>query len=143
MNADFFSGNWALIVAVFPALAALILVTRYLLGRTASGQLRDTLKAYRQAHKELDKSRKLAGKTGKRVESLTAKAGKVRPSILQAAREAAEDAKALEKIASDKVQVTANHVRRVIHEEFPPNKQQRLRQKYLPQDVADGRPYTF
>ena len=143
MHADIFANNWALIIAVVPATIALALVTPYLLARTASGQLRKMLAGYRQAQRQLVRAQKNSKQATARARKLASKAGKTRPSLLKKATEAAEDAAALEKIAADKVQVTANHVRKVIHEEFPPTKQQRLRQKYLPQDDADGRPYTF
>lgn len=78
-----------------------------------------------------------------RVSKLSAREGTTRPRHLQEAKEAAEDAKSLEKIANDKVQVAANHVRRVIHEEFPPVRQQQLRERYLPQDIQDDRPCTL
>ena len=51
--------------------------------------------------------------------------------------------RSLAKIADDKAQVQANHVRRVIFEEFPPSRHEKLRARYLPQDVADKRPFSF
>jgi len=54
-----------------------------------------------------------------------------------------EDAKMLAKIANDKVLIAENHVRRVIHEEYPPVKQERLRKKYLPAQAADKRRFSF
>lgn len=143
MNADLFADHWALILAIVPAAVALILVLKSLMSRTAGGQLRRVLGEYRKAEKAMELSTKRVAKAVRRVEKMTSNSGTVRPRLLQEAREAAEDARALAKIASDKAQIAANHVRKVIHEEFPPAKQKRLRQKYLPQDEADGRPYTF
>ncbi len=143
MNSDVFSNNWALIVAVVPALLALVVVVNSLLGRTANGQLRKVLSDYRAASKELAAARKLSKKAVARVGKLAARTELTRPRLLQEAREAAGDAQSLEKIAGDRIQVAANHVRRVIHEEFPPVRQMKLREKYLPQDVQDDRPYTF
>jgi hypothetical protein len=62
---------------------------------------------------------------------------------LQEAKDAVDDANALQKILNDKVMVTENHVRRVIHDEFPPTEHDRLRRKYLPQDIKDERPFSF
>ncbi len=143
MNADLFADHWALILAIVPAAVALILVLKSLMSRTAGGQLRRVLGEYRKAEKAMELSTKRVAKAVRRVEKMTSNSGTVRPRLLQEAGEAAEDARALAKIASDKAQIAANHVRKVIHEEFPPAKQKRLRQKYLPQDEADGRPYTF
>ena len=138
MNMATLSSNWALILAVVPALIAIVLISRFLISRTASGQLRSVLKGYRSAQKELSVAQKMSKKTAARLEKLVSKAGKTVPRVLQESKEAAEDAKLLQKNAHDRVLVAANHVRRVIHEEFPPASQQKLRSKYLPQDGNDG-----
>jgi len=39
--------------------------------------------------------------------------------------------------------VTANKLRKTIFEEFPPARHEALRQRYLPGDAADGRPFSF
>lgn len=140
MNMAALSSNWALILAVVPALIAIVLISRLLISRTASGQLRGVLEGYRDAQKELSDAQKSRRKTAARVEKLVSKAGKTVPRVLQETKGAAEDAKSLEKIAGDRVLVAANHVRRVIHEEFPPDQQQALRNKYLPQDGNSGLP---
>ena len=143
MDTDFLTNHWALLGAAVPAMIVLILVLRILFGRTANGQLRRVLHGYREAQKALAEARKTSEKCRTRVEKLTSKAGKTKPRTLQEAREAAEDAISLEKIADDKLLVAANHVRHVIHEEFPPVRQQKLRDKYLPQDNEGARPYSF
>ena len=74
---------------------------------------------------------------------LDANAGKVKPRLLQEAKDALQDARALEKIAGDKVLIAANHVRRVIHEEFPPSRQQKLRARYLPGEEQNEGPFSF
>ena len=74
---------------------------------------------------------------------MASRAGSIRPSSLQEAREKLEDAGALLKIARDRLMVAENQVRRVIFEEFPPARQESLRARYLPQDVVDKRPFTF
>ena len=134
MNAAGFTNNWALIVAVVPALIALVLISRYLVSRTAKGQLRAVLKNHRETQKALEAARKASKKTAARAEKLASKSGNVPPRTLQEARDAAEDATSLEKIAQDRVLVTANHVRRVIVEEFTPVKHEKLKNKYLPED---------
>jgi len=143
MNVQLLAENWALIAAAVPAFLASFILLRHWHGNTASGQLRKVLDGYRRAQKEFRAARKLCKKTTARVGKLSARVGTTKPRHLQEAKEAAEDAKSLEKIASDKVQVAANHVRRVIHEEFPPVRQQQLRERYLPQDIEDGRPFTL
>jgi hypothetical protein len=137
MNADAFTNNWALIVAAIPAMIVVVLVIRHLAGRSASGQLRIVLRDYRNSQKELRVARQSMRDAAARVEKLDARAGQTKPRVLQEARDAAEDALSLEKIAGDRCLVTANHVRRVIHEEFPPDRQEKLRTKYLPQEGND------
>jgi len=137
MTTETLANNWALIIAAAPALLALILILRSWAGRTAGGQLRVVLGDYRNAQQALNDARQVSLKTTARVEKLRSKAGKTVPRTLQEAREANEDAQSLEKIARDRVLVAANHVRRVIHEEYPPVSQAKLRNKYLPQDNDD------
>lgn len=143
MNSSLLANNWALVLAAVPLLIAIISVSRRLLNRTATGQLSQVLADYRKAQSELAAAKKTSRKAAARVSKLASKAGETKPRILQEAREAAEDAASLEKIADDRAQVAANHVRRIIHTEFPPKQQEKLRNRYLPQDAADGRPYTF
>ena len=138
MSTDVLTNNWALIAAVIPALIALILILRILVDNSAGGQLSATLKEHQKSRKAFDVARKVSQKTATRAEKLASKAGNVPPRTLQEAREAAEDAKSLEKIAHDRVLVTANHVRRVIVEEFPPVKHEMLRNKYLPGEDNAG-----
>ena len=72
-----------------------------------------------------------------------AKADRVKPVDLEAARGALADAEALLRISSDKVLVEVNLLRKVIFEQFPPRRHEALRAQYLPDDVADGRPFSF
>ena len=73
----------------------------------------------------------------------TPKADKVKPRVLQEARNALDDARALQRIMNDRAQVTRNLVRRAIFEEFPPSRHEKLRARYLPEDVESGRPFSF
>jgi hypothetical protein len=61
----------------------------------------------------------------------------------QTPREAVQDAEALLKIADDQVLIAENHVRKIIVEEFPPQRHDRMRSKYLPGDRRDARPFSF
>jgi hypothetical protein len=67
----------------------------------------------------------------------------VKPVRLQEARDAVQDAGALLKIAEDQVLIAENHVRKIIVEEFPPNRHERMRSRYLPGEREDGKPFTF
>lgn len=135
MNAEFFSSNWALLLAAVPALIVAISVSRQVAARSGPGQLRGMLANHRSAIKVLDNARQQRGKAERRVEKLAARVDQVKPRILDEAQAMVRDAQALEKIAADKVLVTTNHVRRVIHEEFPPSRHDELRARYLPDDA--------
>jgi hypothetical protein len=41
------------------------------------------------------------------------------------------------------VLIAENHVRKIIVEEFPPRLHERLRERYLPGEGADSRPFSF
>lgn len=135
MDAEFFSRNWALLLAALPALVVALAVARQIVARSGSGQLRSMLADHRNALQLLDDARAQYRKAERHVEKLAARADQVKPRVLAEAREKAQDAQALEKIAADKLLVTTNHVRRVIHEEFPPSRHEELRTRYLPGDA--------
>ena len=78
-----------------------------------------------------------------RLEGLEARAGSVQPRRLREAAEAVQDAEALLKIARDQVLIAENHVRKIIVEEFPPKRHDRMRSKYLPGELDDGKPFSF
>jgi hypothetical protein len=141
--ADQLIQDWALWVAAVPGAMVVVVVTWLLFRKSRYGQLRLALKVHQRSLKDQDRGRRATAKAEALVRKLTAKAEVVKPRVLQEAKEALQDSRALEKIAGDRVQIAANHVRRVIHDEFPPLQHETLRVKYLPQDVRDNRPFTF
>ena len=143
MGAAAITENWALLAAAIPAALVFVWVGLALYGRSAPGKLRAVLKDHRRAMREVRAAKKAAAKAADRVASLERKVDRVKPRLLEEAKGLSEDTRALEKIATDRLLVTANHVRRVIHEEFPPARQEKLRQRYLPGDGPDGRPFSF
>jgi hypothetical protein len=143
MDPGFVRNNWALLVAAGLGAAIALVVVYHLIKRSAWGQLRRKLGVLAKARREearamraLDKAERLAGR-------LREKAERAKPRHLREATEALEDARALAKIAHDKVLVAENHVRRVIHEEYPPLRQAGLRARYLPETGRDKRPFSF
>ena len=143
MTVDFLRHNWALVVAA--ALLLIIGVTTLvvLYRRSAAGQLSRTAKRAQQAHNNLAKAQKAVAAAEKRVSRLQKKAASVKPRVLQEAKEALQDAQALQKIAGDQILVANNHLRRVIYEEYPPARHEALRRKYLPDDKPDTKPFSF
>jgi len=136
-------GNWGLLVAgILIALVMLVILAR-LLGGSRHAQLRRVLADLGERQHALRKASNAATKAENRVDRLRNRLESVKPRHAQEAKDALQDARSLQKIEADKVLVAQNHVRRVIHEEFPPKKQARLRAKYLPDDGPDGKPFSF
>ncbi|MBT8098176.1 MAG: hypothetical protein KJO82_00430 [Gammaproteobacteria bacterium] len=143
MSVEFFRQNWALgIAAILLAVVAIIVVVT-LYRRSATSQLSRTAKAARAARDKLAKAKKAADAAEKRARRLHDKASSVKPRLLQEAKEAMQDARALQKIAGDQVLVADNHLRRVIYEEYPPSRHESLRMKHLPDDKPNTNPFSF
>jgi putative cell wall-binding protein len=104
---------------------------------------RDRLKILAKARQDEGKALKSVEKAERIVRRLHDNADRAKPRHLQEAKDALQDARALAKIAHDKIMVAENHVRRVILEEFPPIKHETMREKYLPNAARDQKPFTF
>ncbi len=144
MDTDWLRSNWGLAVGAVLVIPAFFAAARGLYGRTALAKLRAKLGRLRQARAEYDKAVRREERLKNRVIALERRADAVKPRLLQETHDKLEDTAALKKIAHDQLLVAANHVRRVILEQYPPAKQARLRARYLPEDVGpDGRPFTF
>lgn len=143
MNTDWLRQNWGLVaglVLIVPVIAAAL---RALVSRSAWGRLRRarrTLGVARRRHQKLVTRRTALEE---RVASLQKKAAHVKPRVLQEASEALEDTRSLLKIAADQVLIAENHLRKIIHNEYVPARQEQLRRKYLPGDGDDARPFSF
>lgn len=135
--------DWALWAALVALLLAFLAIIPKVLQRTSRSKLNRVFADVKAARKELRKSLQAAEKAEKKYEKLLTRADRVKPRVLQEAKESAEDGKALAKILNDKVIVAETHVRRIIYDEFPPEKHEQLRAKYLPQDIMDNRPFSF
>ena len=143
MNIGDFRENWALFIAL-PLLAiAAFVVVMHLLGRSARGQLRSSLRKVARRRKEFRKAGRNVRRVEKRLARLNERADTTRPRIVQEAKEDLADAKALQKVAHDQVLVAENDLRQVIHDEFPPRDHDELRQKYLPAKAPDTIPFSF
>jgi len=143
MDIGFLRSDWAAWAALLLSILVTALVMRAIFKRSARGQLNHALRNVRESNKALHVATKDAQKANARLEKLSGKSDKVKPRILQEARDTLEDCRALVKILDDKNQVTTNHLRRVIYEEYPPSRHEKLRRQYLPQDIEDDRPFSF
>lgn len=143
MVTDTLLRHWALIAAAVPAAIVVWAVFAALYRKSAGGQLNRALAAHRKTEAALKRTARRCERLERRLDRLNRRSRTVRPRVLREAEQALADQRALAKILADKREVTANHVRRVIFDEFPPQRHDALRARYLPQDVADGRPFGF
>jgi len=143
MDLETLERNWAIAVAVVLFAIVGIIVIASVWRRSRAGRLRRTVKDLGEARRELARAGRAVETAEKRLGKLEARSQAVRPRTLTEAREAVEDGRALRKIAEDRVLVAANHVRKVIFEEYPPARQAALRARYLPDDRPDGKPFSF
>jgi len=143
MNDAYLLNNWALGLAVVVISLAAFAIVTVIARRSARVQLRHFCAELRKSRKYHRKAARVVQKCHRRLLKLDANAEKVKPRLLQEAKDALQDARALEKIASDKVLVAGNHLRRVIHEEFPPSQQQKLRDRYMPTEERNKGPFSF
>jgi len=143
MDSELLKSNWALLVAVGIGLIIVVIVLSRLIRRSAWGQLRETRRALTEARQDEARALQAVDKAERIARRLHEQAEQTKPRHVREAKELLEDARMLAKIANDKVLIAENHVGRVIHEEYPPVKQGRLRKKYLPEQAPDKRPFSF
>jgi hypothetical protein len=143
MSAEQLQTHWGLIAASATGLVLLIIAARHFIRTSARGQLRRTRRALDLERDRLRKAIAVMDKAERQKTRLMRHVDRVKPRVLQESSEALADAKALAKIAGDRVLVAENQLRRVILEEFPPTQHERLRSRYLPEASKDKKPFTF
>ena len=143
MNIDWLLQNWGLVVAGILILIVATIVTAALIRRSAGGQLRSALAILDAGTREQAAAHSLAKNTATKLAALRARADNVKPRVIEELAGLLSDKQALAKIADDQLLIAKNHVRRVIHDEFPPNQHDKMRARYLPDDIKDKRPFSF
>ena len=143
MNADLLRDNWALAIAAAIALVVVLLALVRVLGASAPARLRKASGRLAAERARLRKMEAAVDRAERRVQSLKARVEKVKPRVLQEAIGKAADRQALARIARDNVLIAEQRLRQIIHEEFAPAKQARLRDRYLPDSPPDKRPFSF
>jgi septal ring factor EnvC (AmiA/AmiB activator) len=143
MTLSFLEQHWALVTASMVATAVLLFAAWRAWQDSPRGRLRNARRRLRDKVAEAHRQRKALQRVLARLNDLEAKAGSVKPRRLREAAEAVQDAEALLKIAGDQVLIAGNHVRKIIVEEFPPKRHDRMRSKYLPGECEDGKPFSF
>jgi len=143
MDSEILLRHWGLLAATVLLVAVALNIALLLWQRSPSGQLRRALAVMQVQRRAAARAADVTDKAEARLDKLMQTRETVRPASLQEARDALQDARALQKIADDKVLIAENHSRRIILEEFPPVKQHKLRMRYFPADVRDPRPFSF
>jgi hypothetical protein len=143
MTSDFVIRNWGPLTASVILLAVFLNILFQKYRRSPSGELRHALSELRARVAESRRAEIGATRAEANLDRLLQKREHARPSHLLEVKEALQDARALQKIAEDRRLVAENHVRRIILEEFPPVRHERLRAKYLPAAAPDKRPFSF
>lgn len=143
MDAAWLEANWALAFAAVVGIALSCTLAVHAFHRSARGQLRQVRKRLTAERRKHRKAETRVVKAERRKARLERRADRAKPRTLREADEALADARALAKIAGDRVAIAENQVRRVIFEEFPPTRHERLRSRYLPERPAPDEPFTF
>ncbi len=135
--------HWALLGGSFLGVGALLFAAWRVWLDSPRGRLRSARMRLREKRRKAARCLRGGERARAKFEGLAGRSDSVKPSRLQAAREAVQDAEALLKIAADQALIAENHVRRIIVEEFPPKHHERLRSRYLPGEGGDSKPFTF
>lgn len=143
MAMEFLQRYWALAGASVLLTAVALKLAYGAFSDSGRGQLLRMVHSHRKQRAAAINAQRVVEKAAARVQKMQSKRDSSKPRHVQEGIEALEDARALKKIADDQLLIAANHVRKVILEEFPPKRHARLRAKYLPEDQPDGKPFTF
>ena len=131
MTRDFLIGNWALVIASVLGTAVFLFVLLRLYDASPRGRLGQAVRRLRLRKQAAARARRRAARAEARLARLRDKAATIRPRLLSAADESVQDTRMLQNIADDQVLIAIREVREVIVEEFPPNRHDELRNKYL------------
>ena len=143
MDIDTLRENWAL-VAALPLLTIVgLIVLRNLFQRSARGQLRANVARVARKRRASRKADAGVIKAERRLARMERREERTRPRLVQEAKDKVADAKAAQKVAQDQVLIAENHLRRIIHEEFPPRDQETLRKRHLPPEKPNTIPFSF
>lgn len=134
---------WALAVASVLITALALQALWRMHSRSPRALLRRALHELDDKRRQRAAALRRARSARRRCESLETRSRSIRPVKLAEARDGLSDAEALLKIAHDQVLVAENHVRRVIVDQFPPNRQEKLRLRYRVDAAASNKPFTF
>jgi hypothetical protein len=131
MTIDLLIRNWALVMSSVLATAILLFVLFRLYQSSPRGRLAATAAELQKLQSEAKGAELRLERAEKRLASLRSKADTTKPKLLSEAEEAVQDAKSLQDITADQILRARKLLGDVIVEEFSPNRQDVLRDKYL------------
>jgi hypothetical protein len=131
MHTGLLAHNWALVIASVFALAISVFVLYRLHEESGHGRLARRHRELFKVKKEQAAARSSLAKAEQRLLALREKADRIKPRLLSEGEEAVQDARLLVTITGDQVLRAEKILRDVILEDFPPNRQDVLRNKYL------------
>jgi hypothetical protein len=131
MTLEFVTRNWALVIASVLATAIGLFVLFRWYADSPRGRLGSRLRELHGCEQQAHKAARRRDQAAAGLAALQSRAGSVKPRLMSEAEEALQDAQMLQKIADDLVLVAKRRVRDVILEEFPPNRQDGLRNRHL------------
>ena len=131
MTLEIITRYWALVIASVLGTGVLLFVLYRLYEASPRGRLNSNVRVLRSMKMAALQAQRRLDKASERLARLQSRAESSKPRLVSEADEALQDARALKKIADDQVLVAQNHVRNVILEEFPPNRQDGLRNRHL------------
>ena len=143
MTIELLQRHWALAAATILAAAIVLFAAWRAWLDSPRGRLHLARRRLHEKELEARRQQKRLARLSAQLESLRRKADAVKPIRLQETTEAVQDAETLLKIADDQVLIAGNHVRKLIVEEFPPKRHDRMRSKYLPGEQKDDKPFSF
>jgi len=136
MSVEFLTKNWALVAASVLGTGIVLFVVFRAFQDSTRGRLNAAVSALRKQEKEARVARRAVDKGEAKLERLRSKAESVKPRHAHEVSENLEDARLLLKIVDDQVLVARNHVRKIIVEDYPPKRHEKMRDKYLGQETS-------
>ena len=143
MNLDALTPYWAPVIASVIGVGVILFVAWRLYQQSARGRLHAATATLRRRERDADKVARRVAKAESELDRLRRRADSVKPRRLSEVESELADALALQKIRDDLVLVGQNQLRQIIVEEFPPQRQKALRERYLRPPDDKTRPFSF
>ena len=131
MSIEQITQNWALVLASVLGLAIVLFLVIRVLQDSTRGQLAAELTRLGERQKAQLKARKALARAERQLSKLGARAESAKPSKVQDARDALQEAQKVLRLVDDQVLIASNRVRTIILEEYPPKRQAAMRRRYL------------